>query len=98
MILLTVIFTFMQRFIKTELVSLIKESTQGSVSIEEWEQSYEAFASALFETNAKPCEPMKYNALCYVKAEFVFWKGQNSLKNNETVLSYIEKAMCLTDT
>jgi hypothetical protein len=88
----------MQRFIKTGLVSLIKESAKESVSTEEWEQSYEAFASALFETNVKSCKLVQHNALCYVKAEFVFWKRQNSLKNNEVVLSYIEKAMCLIDT
>ena len=71
---------FMQQFIETRLMSLIKESIKRSVSITEWEQSYEAFSDALFATNKKSERLVIHNSLCYVKVEFIFWQRQNSLK------------------
>ncbi|GHT39139.1 hypothetical protein FACS189437_01670 [Bacteroidia bacterium] len=70
----------MQQFVETKLVSLIKESTQRNVSEEEWEQSYDAFASALFAAKAKMERLAFHNSLCYAKAELVFWRSQSGLK------------------
>ena len=70
----------MQQFTETGLISLIKEASKRSVSILEWEQSYKAFASAVFAANAEPEKLVVHNSLCYAKAEFAFWRTQNSLK------------------
>ena len=70
----------MQPFIKTGLVSLIKKSIKKDVSIAQWEVSYEAFANVLFAESQKFEKLALHNALCYAKAELVFWQKQNSLK------------------
>jgi hypothetical protein len=70
----------MQRFTKTRLMSLIKESVVKSVSISELKQAYEAFAGAIFTASQKSEMVMLHNSLCYTKVEFKFWQRQNSLK------------------
>ena len=70
----------MQQFIETRLMSLIKESIERSVSIAEWEQSYEAFASAIFTAIRKSEKIVLHNSLCYTKVELIIWQRQNSLK------------------
>jgi len=70
----------MKQFIETKLIFLIKESTKRNVSIAEWKQSYETFASAVFAASATSEKVVLHNSLCYVKAELTFWQRQNSLK------------------
>jgi hypothetical protein len=71
----------MQQFIETELMFLIREQVERSVSIAEWEQAYEAFAAKIFSANAKFCSNPEYlNCLCYARAEFAFLHEKGDLK------------------
>ena len=76
----------MQQLIKTRLFSLIKESAQRCVSVSEWEQSYESFASALFTASAKLDGVIFHNNLCYAKTELAFFESQDNLKKCNCII------------
>lgn len=65
----------MQQFVQTGLFSLIRETSKRSIPASEWGKSYEAFAEKIFTVSVEQ-ERVKYqNALCYAKAELVFWRA-----------------------
>ena len=70
----------MKLFIESKFMFLIKESTKKNVSIVDWEQSYEMFASDIFTAKEKYEKELLHNSLCYAKVEFTFLKYQNGMK------------------
>jgi hypothetical protein len=66
----------LKQSVKTGLIALLKESAQRSVSLSEWERSYEKFAGAVFAAGAKNERVVFYNSLCFTKAELIFWQSK----------------------
>ncbi|MDR2148113.1 MAG: hypothetical protein LBE91_16835 [Tannerella sp.] len=77
----------MKQLINTKLILLIKESTSRTVSVLEWEQSYEAFAGIIFGVSAETTGIVYHNALCYVRAELAFWQSNSILKKKSGILN-----------
>jgi hypothetical protein len=79
----------MQQFIKTKLFSLMAEATKRDVSVTDREQSYVAFANAVFAGVKTPEKALPHNSLCYAKAELVFLRkktGSGEKKSAGTVV------------
>jgi len=73
----------MRQFIDTELISLIKESSNKNVSNAEWVQAYDAFAETVFAARKTVAPEAYHDDLCYAKAELGFWQAKSDCQGKK---------------
>jgi len=76
-------YIIMRQFIDTELISLIKESSNKNVSNAEWVQAYDAFAEIVFAASKKFAPIAYHESLCYTKAELGFWQSEHDCRRKK---------------
>jgi hypothetical protein len=71
----------MKQFVHSKLFSLFAESVRESVPATQWEQSYEAFAVAVFAASVKSnnCKDF-HKSLCYTSVELASLTGVSEKK------------------